>query len=74
MKDFKKNVEIKFEVIKDNIQTVILKMKNDTEEEIKNLLILKNQNLKGLNSVNQNMRKFILILMDGIFQMGITII
>ena len=28
MNDFKKNVEIKFEVIKDNIQNVILKMKN----------------------------------------------
>ena len=34
MNDFKKNVEIKFEVIKDNIQTIILKMKNDTQEEI----------------------------------------
>ena len=34
MKDFKKNVEIKFEAIKDKIGTVILKMKNDNQEEI----------------------------------------
>ena len=32
MKDFKKNVEIN--KIKDKIGTVILKMKNDTQEEI----------------------------------------
>ena len=34
MNDFKKNVEIKFEGIKDKIGTIILKMKNETEEEI----------------------------------------
>ena len=38
MKDFKKNVEIKFEVIKDNIQNVILKTKNDTQEEIEKFI------------------------------------
>ena len=31
MKDFKKNVEIKFEGIKDKIDTIILKMKKDTQ-------------------------------------------
>ena len=44
------------------------------KKKLKNLLILKNQNLKGLNKVNQNMRKFILILKGCMFQMGITII
>ena len=34
MNDFKKNFEIKFEGIKDKIETIILKMKNETEEEI----------------------------------------
>jgi hypothetical protein len=34
MNDFKKNLGIKFEGIKDKIETVILKMKKDTEEEI----------------------------------------
>ena len=38
MNDFKKNVEIKFEVFKDNIETIILKMKNDTEEEIEKFI------------------------------------
>ena len=31
MNDFKKNVEIKFEGIKDKIDTIILKMKKDTQ-------------------------------------------
>ena len=44
------------------------------KKKLKNLLILKNQNLKGLNKVNQNMRKFILILNRCIFQMRIIII
>ena len=34
MNDFKKNLGIKFEGIKDKIETVILKMKKDTQEEI----------------------------------------
>ena len=34
MNDFKKNLVIKFEGIKDKIGTIILKMKNETEEEI----------------------------------------
>ena len=38
MNDFKKNFEIKFEGIKDNIQTVILKTKNDTQEEIEKFI------------------------------------
>ena len=48
MKDFKKNVEIKFEVIKDNIQTVILKMKNDTQEEIEKFVDSQKSEFKGI--------------------------
>ena len=44
------------------------------KKKLKNLMILKNQNLKGLNKVNQNMRKFILIFNRCIFQMRIIII
>ena len=34
MNDFKKNLGIQFEGIKEKIGTIILKMKNETEEEI----------------------------------------
>ena len=48
MKEFKKNFEIKFEGNKDKIETIILKMKNDTEKEIEKFVDSQNSEFKGI--------------------------
>ena len=75
MNDIKKNVEIKFEGFKDNIETVILKMKNDTQEEIEKFVDSQKSEFKGIKSHKSEYEK---IYSDFkgiyIFQMGTTII